>query len=204
MIYINDEIVKISEKTLEEAINTLPEWRKAQTLRFKHHKGRVESAFSYILLCEALREHGIMEPPTFVYGKEGQEGKPSLKEHPELYFNLSHCKQAVVCALAKHPVGVDVEALGRYNERLAAYTMNERELAEIAAAEDQDVVFTRLWTMKEATMKLTGEGIGTNVRDVLAAYTSYIIYNTRVNMEKGYVVTMAEFKNAEDHIKGVV
>lgn len=193
MIYINDEIGDISEKALEEALQMLPEWRKVQALQFKHHVGRVESTFSYLLLCEALRERGILEPPTFVYGKEGQEGKPSMKEHPELFFNLSHCKLAVVCAVAEHAVGVDVEALGRYSERLAAYTMNEKELAEIAAAADRDVAFTRLWTMKEATMKLTGEGIGTNVRDVLATHSYNIIYNTRVNKEKGYVVTMAEF-----------
>lgn len=197
MIYVNDNIEKISEKELEEAIKGLPEWRKAQTLRFKHHRGRVECAFSYILLCEALRERGITEPPTFVYGREGQEGKPSLAEHPEIHFNLSHCKHAVVCAVSERPVGVDVEALGRYSERLARYTMNEDEQAEIAAAEDKDVAFTRLWTMKEATAKLTGEGIGTNVREVLR--NSYnIITRTRVNIEKGYVVTVAKSLEADD------
>lgn len=197
MIYINDEIENISEKELDEALNMLPEWRKRQTLRLKHHKGRVESVFSYLLLCEALRERGIMEAPTFVYGKEKNEGKPSLLEHPELFFNLSHCKHGVACAVSEHPVGVDIEVLGRYKERLALYTMNEKELAEIAAAEDKDTAFTRLWTMKEATMKLTGEGIGTNVRDVLTTHSSNIIYNTRVNQEKGYVVTLAEYREAD-------
>lgn len=198
MIYINDDIEIISEKQLEEAINRLPEWRKAQTLRFKHHRGRVESAFSFLLLCKALRERGITEYPTFIYGKEGQEGKPSLKEHPELYFNLSHCKHAVVCAVAEHPIGVDVEMLGRYSERLAKYTMNEDELAEIAVAEDKDIAFTRLWTMKEAATKLTGLGISTNVRDVLS-HSSNIIYNTRICTEKGYVVTLAEFAKDVQH-----
>lgn len=192
MIYINDKIEEISEKTLQEAINALPEWRKEQTMRFKHQRGRIECAFSYLLLCDALRERGILEPPTFIYGKEGQDGKPSLAEHPNLFFNLSHCKHAVACALADHPVGIDIEAMGRYSEQLAKYTMNEEECAEIEAAEDKDVAFTRLWTMKEATMKLTGEGIGTNVREVLK-HSSNIIYKTQVNLEKGYVVTLATF-----------
>lgn len=192
MIYINDKIEEISEKTLQEAINALPEWRKEQTMRFKHQRGRIECAFSYLLLCDALRERGILEPPTFIYGKEGQDGKPSLAEHPNLFFNLSHCKHAVACALADHPVGIDIEAMGRYSERLAKYTMNEEECAEIEEAEDKDVAFTRLWTMKEATMKLTGEGIGTNVREVLK-HSSNIIYKTQVNLEKGYVVTLATF-----------
>lgn len=195
MIYVNDNIDNISEKELQEVINALPDWRKAQTMRFKHQRGRIESAFSYLLLCEALRERGIKEPPTFIYGKEGNDGKPSLKEHPELFFNLSHCKRAVVCAVSEQPVGIDVEMLGHYSERLANYTMNADELAEIAAASDKDLAFTRLWTMKEATMKLTGEGIGTNVRDVLR--NTSIIYNTRVCVEKGYVVTSAEYASPE-------
>lgn len=194
MFYINDKIENIDDNLLEKAIEALPAWRRAQTMRFKHRRGRIESAFSYLLLCDALRERGIVVPPTFIYGKEGKEGKPSLKEHPELFFNLSHCKHAVACALADHPVGIDIEALGRYTDSLARYTMNEDELTEIAKAENQDIAFTRLWTMKEATMKLTGEGIGTNVRDVLS-HTSNIIYNTRVNIERGYVVTLATFKS---------
>lgn len=198
MIYVNDNIRKITEKQLLEAINSLPEWRKVQTMRFKHHQGRVESAFSYLLLCEALRERGILEPPTFVYGTEGNSGKPSMKEHPELFFNLSHCRHAIACALDEHPVGIDIETLGRYSERLACYTMNEAELAEIATAEDKDIAFTRLWTMKEAAMKLTGEGISTNVRDVLS-HSSNIIYSTRVCAEKGYVVTLAEYAKDVQH-----
>lgn len=194
MIYVNDDIENISEQELEKAIQTLPEWRKEQTLRFKHHRGRVECVFSYLLLCEALHDRGIKEYPTFIYGKEGKEGKPSLAEHSKIFFNMSHCRKAVACAVAEHSVGIDIETLGRYNERLVEYTMNDKEKAEIAAAEDQDIAFTRLWTMKEATMKLTGEGISTNVRNMLN-YSSNIIYKTTVNIEKGYVVTLAEYES---------
>ena len=188
MIYLEDNLSKYSGNALEELINELPEWRRVQAMRFKHERGRLECALSYALLCQGLKEMGYDLQPTFIYG---DNGKPSLKELPELHFNLSHCKRAVVCAVSDHPVGIDAEVLGRYSERLAQYTMNEDELAEIAAAKDKDVAFTRLWTMKEAAMKLTGEGIGTNVRNVLDR-SSNIIYRTRVCVEKGYVVTLAE------------
>lgn len=192
MIHINDHIEAITEKELAEAISTLPEWRKAQAMRFRHNRGRVESAFSYLLLCDALRERGIMDPPTFVYGQEGNEGKPSLAEHPLLFFNMSHCKHAVACVVADYPVGIDIEATGRYTERLAQHTMNEDELAEIAASENKDLAFTRLWTMKEAAAKLSGQGISTHVRDLLR-YSSNNIYKTIINKEKQYVVTMAKY-----------
>lgn len=189
MIYLEEDLSKYSEKALEELMEELPTWRRTQAMRFKHNRGRLECALSYTLLCRGLKEMGYDLQPTFDYGKDG---KPTLRELPEVHFNLSHCKHAVVCAIAQHPVGVDVEALGRYSERLAKYTMNEQELAEINAAENKDVAFTTLWTMKEATMKLTGEGIGTNVRNILAD-SSNIIYNTRANNDKGYVITVAKF-----------
>ena len=189
MIYLEDNLSKYSGNALEELINELPEWRRVQAMRFKHERGRLECALSYALLCQGLKEMGYDLQPTFIYG---DNGKPSLKELPELHFNLSHCKQAVVCALANHPIGVDIEALGRYTEQLAKYTMNEEELAEINNAEDKDVAFTILWTKKEATMKLTGDGIGTNVRNVLSDSFN-IIYITRACVERGYVFTLAKY-----------
>lgn len=194
MLYIDESIANLNAEALDAALAALPAWRRAQALRYKHQRGQAECALSYLLLCRALRERDIEVQPTFDYG---ENGKPRLLELPDVHFNLSHCKTAVVCTVSEEPVGVDVETLGRYSERLARYTMNEKELAEIARSSDHDLAFTRLWTMKEATMKLTGEGISTNVRDVLAAHSYNIIYRSRVNVERGYVVTEAEFASEE-------
>lgn len=192
MIYINDKIAEIGEKELDELISGLPEWRRLQALRFKHLQGRKECALSYRLLCEALEGMGHSVQPTFVYEKYG---KPSLVELPMIHFNLSHCRAAVACAVDSVPVGVDVEMLGRYNEQLAQYTMNTEEQQEIAQSENPDETFTRLWTMKEATMKLIGEGISTNVRAILATHSSNIIYRTELNRERQYVVTVAKWRS---------
>lgn len=190
MIYINDKIKDFTEKDIETAIERLPEWRKEQTLRFKHATQRRECVLSYLLLCQALQERGIEIKPTFIYS---DNGKPKFKEIPTLHFNMSHCKVAVACAISDDEVGIDVECTGRYSERLARYTMNEEEMARIQQSEDPDREFTLLWTMKEATAKLSGEGISTNMRDILLD-SSNIIYRSVVEKEKGYVVTMAQWK----------
>lgn len=188
MIYINDKIEKITERELSYIIERLPEWRRAQMYRFKHLQGQKECAISYDLLCQGLRERGHDVLPTFVYG---QNGKPTLMELPDVHFNLSHCRVAVACAVSDEEVGIDVEVLGRYKPTLARHTMNAEELQEIANADSPDIAFTRLWTMKEAYAKLTGEGLTTNVRELLS-HSSNIIYKTIVSVEKGYVVTMAK------------
>lgn len=162
MIYLNDDIAGFD---LERALPLLSDQRREQTLKFRYELGRKTSAMAYLLLCEGLRqEYGIMERPLFEYG---EHGKPSIVGHPEIHFNLSHCREAVVCALSDHPVGIDVEAVRHYKESLARYTMNEEELRQILTAERPDVAFTRLWTMKEAVLKRTGEGLRNDLKNVL-------------------------------------
>lgn len=190
MIYVKIKSTEVAPEALESVIDALPAWRKAQVMRIRNEQGRRNCALAYELLCEMLRERGIATRPTFVYAPDG---KPGMLELPELHFNLSHCATAVACAISDREVGIDIETLGRFKESLAAYAMNEAEYRSIMEAEDRDRAFTRLWTMKEATAKLTGEGIGTNMRNVLA-HSYNIIYNTTIYEEVGCVMTTAQHK----------
>lgn len=183
-LYIND---CLSTFSLEAALPLLSEQRHEVCMRFTHRQGRLTCAAAYLLLCEALqKEFGISEKPIFEYG---EHGKPRLQGFPDIHFNLSHCRQAVACMVATRPVGVDVESIGRYSESLAAYTMNVDEQQRIVASGRPDIEFTRLWTMKEAVLKLSGEGIGgRSLKDVL---TGREHIETSVHLSAGYVCSVA-------------
>ena len=153
MVYIDEHI---DDFDLQAALTEISEQRRLQALRFKFERGQRTCVLAYLLLKKALREeYGLTENPLFEYGPHG---KPFIVGHPEIHFSLSHCREAVACAVSDRPVGIDVESVQRYRESLAQYTMNEQEQQQIAAAERPDVAFIRLWTMKEARLKLTGEG----------------------------------------------
>lgn len=161
-IFLNDDIEHFD---FEAALPLLSEQRREQALKFKHDLGRKTCAAAYLLLCEGLRrEYGITEPPVFEYG---EHGKPRIVGHPDIHFNMSHCREAAICALSSHPVGVDVESIREYHESLVRYTMNEREVQEIEQAERPAVAFIRLWTMKEAVLKHAGIGISNDVKHAL-------------------------------------
>ena len=150
---------------LQAALKEISEQRREQALKFKHEQGQRLCVLAYLLLKQALREgYGITENPVFEYN---EHGKPSIVGHPEIFFNLSHCKEAAVCVISDQPIGVDVESIREFKESLVNYTMNDDEIAQINSAEHPAAAFIRLWTMKEATMKLIGTGISNDLKTAI-------------------------------------
>ena len=182
MIYLNDDIAHFD---FEAALPQLSEQRREQALRFKHEQGRRTCAAAYLLLREGLRqEYGVTEPPVFEYG---EHGKPMLAGLPHIHFNMSHCREAAICVVADRPVGVDIESIREYKESLARYTMNDAELRQIRQAEWPAVAFIRLWTMKEAVLKLSGRGIMGDMKHVLTGTEEV---KTVINEKKGYIYSV--------------
>jgi 4'-phosphopantetheinyl transferase len=175
---------------LRAALHQISAQRREQALRFKFEHGQRTCVLAYLLLKRALEEEfGFTENPLFEYG---EHGKPSVVGHPEFFFNLSHCKEAVACAVSRQPIGIDVESVGRYQESVARYTMNVDEMEQIHQSEAPEVIFTRLWTMKEARLKLTGEGINDDIKQVLCE-TEKKRYTTVECLQQGYIYTVCEF-----------
>ena len=185
MFYLNDDIGHFD---VAAALPLLSQQRREQCLKFRHELGRKTCAAAYLLLCEGLRrEYGIVERPVFEYN---EHGKPAIVGHPDIHFNLSHCSEAAVCIVSDHPVGIDVETVRPYKESLARYTMNDDELAQICQAPRPDVAFIRLWTQKEAVLKLQGTGIRNDMKDVLTSFRGQLA--TTVSPNGRYVYTIAE------------
>lgn len=193
MIYVNEHIETLD---LESALQSISAQRREQALRYKHEQGQRQCVAAYLLLKQALREQeGITENPVFEYG---EHGKPSIVGHPELFFSLSHCKEVTACVLSRRPVGIDVESVGRYRESVARYAMSDNEMHQIQQAEHPEVMFTRLWTMKESLLKLTGEGINDQMKQVLENLTSHSSplipyhFTTTERLDKNYILTVCE------------
>ncbi len=175
----------ITDFDLDAALANISEQRREQALRFKFDQGRRLCVLAYLLLKQGLRElYGITDNPIFEYN---EHGKPAIIGHPEIFFNLSHCKEAVVCAISNRPIGIDVESIREYKECLVHYTMNEAEIKEIEAASNPAAAFIRLWTMKEAALKLIGTGISDNLKTVLTCH-SELHYSTHTTPHYIYTV----------------
>ncbi len=111
-----------------------------------------QSAAAGRLLCRLLGEAVTVE--------HDEHGAPHLPQHPGLAVSISHCRTAVAVAVNRcGPVGIDVESRRRVADGLVRRVCTEAEQAAVATAADPTMAFLRLWTRKEAVLKLRGTGI---------------------------------------------
>ncbi len=94
-------------------------------------------------------------------------GKKRIKDgQPQIHFSVSHNDQmAVVAVSAQTNLGVDVEAFDLpCNEDVVAEFFSPAERANLDTQNQtqRNQQFARLWTLKEAYSKLTGEGFAAN------------------------------------------
>lgn len=174
--------------TEEEILRLLPlvsEERREEALRYKHLFGQFACLKSYVMLRELLEQRGLVHPFHFDYN---EHGKPFLKDHPEIHFNLSHCKNGIAVVIASHPVGIDIESYRKVSDSLIRYTMNEEEQRIIRESDDPVRMFTEYWTKKEAVFKLRGTGITRSLHELLEGDEQV---ETTVNEAKRYVCSLA-------------
>ncbi|GAB4527731.1 MAG: 4'-phosphopantetheinyl transferase superfamily protein [Anaerolineae bacterium] len=92
------------------------------------------------------------------------QGKPYLLDFPDLHFNLSHAEDRALLAVAKTPVGIDLD----YERSLVpgvwaqmidmAFTAEEQTALHALPEAERHRAFYRTWVRKEALMKARGEG----------------------------------------------
>lgn len=90
--------------------------------------------------------------------------KPYLKDS-NIYFNISHDKNTTVLVTSDKEIGVDIEYY-TYKESVMKRYYNEFEQQEIINSNNKEYEFTRIWVMKEAFVKMKGQGISYGLQNV--------------------------------------
>lgn len=157
-VYIADAMVLKDEQLYIRLYTGLDASRRAKADRFIFEKDKRLSVAAGALLQYALKMENAREPSVNIT----PNGKPYLVGEDDLYFNLSHSEDMVMCAISEKEVGCDVEKKAELDYSVAKYVMTEYELDRIYGQKnytEQQEMFYRLWTLKESYMKATGLGI---------------------------------------------
>lgn len=157
MLYIFDKINELTDDFVEQSIPYLSVQRLEKVLSYRFLLDRKLSVAAYMLLRLSLKESFcIDEPVVFSYGKNG---KPFLRDYPCIYFNLSHCKNAVACVVSYSEIGVDIEEITPVSDDLAKRVLTAYEFEAYKTSENPSLQFFKYWVIKESYLKKTGQGI---------------------------------------------
>ena len=129
-----------------------------------------------ILLDTAMHDAGVDK-----YGiATGPNGKPYLDGHEGIFFNISHSGDLAALALSDMEIGTDIQVIRHFKDSLVNYVFNPEEISLARKIDpggsDADMIYTRLWTMKEAVMKHSGLGISLEPKNIVLKYDSGHFY----------------------------
>lgn len=153
----------LKEGTFWSQLNKVEEERRIKIQNMRDQKTKMCSLSAGSLLHFALcRELGLLMDSAGPFSIGYQEGgKPFLKEHPGVFFNLSHSGEYVCCAIGREPVGVDIQRHIRVKEGLAERFFTKEDKKRLAECKEQErkLLFFRMWSIKESYIKLNGKGL---------------------------------------------
>lgn len=200
MIFVTTTDALADEKLYEKAYSLIPEYRKVKVDKMKMRENKLQTVTAGLLLNYAVGKwsNRVNEECDSVYYENvdifsvieannqcfdyeidyNSQGKPYFLLFREIFFNISHSSNYVVCAIGDKPVGIDIEGGRKGRQNLARRFFDRAESDWIEEAES-DERFFRIWTLKEAYGKATGCG----VLDIL----DKIVYRLEYGEIKAYI-----------------
>ena len=200
MIFVTTTDSLTDEKLYEKAYSLIPEYRKTKADKMKMRENKLKTVTAGLLLNYAVGKWSIKTEerdyktdenlyekvdiislieannPYFDYEiAYNSQGKPYFLSNREIFFNISHSSNYVAC---DRPVGIDIEKARKGRQNLAKRFFDISE-AEWIKECDSDQRFFRIWTLKEAYGKATGQG----VLDIL----DKIVYRLEKGKMKAYM-----------------
>lgn len=155
--------LNISNKQIAEELTNIlspDEMARADRFRFEEHKNRFIAARGFLRKIISYYLQISSREITFKYS---DRGKPELANN-NLKFNLSHSQDTALYALTNNNlIGIDLEYL-RSNvecDKIAQrfFSPAESELINSLPPKQKTQTFFHFWTIKEAYLKATGEGL---------------------------------------------
>lgn len=109
------------------------------------------------------QEYALFLPEASI--EKGVYGKPFLPDYPQIQFSISHCDGMAACGISDRTIGVDIERIRPFSDKVARRILAEEELQM-----EQDLTpetFFRYWTLKESYVKAIGTGLAHPMKEVI-------------------------------------
>ncbi|RKM56473.1 4'-phosphopantetheinyl transferase superfamily protein [Butyrivibrio sp. X503] len=169
-VYVLDALKEFSDKRFEEALKYVDEAQRDKILRFHFDADKKRSLAGLLLSYYAIFKEFGLAPKDITFDKN-KYGKPFVKDRDDIYYNISHSGNYVVCAIGSSPVGIDVQEHKNADLNIADRFFSKEEKEALATvgnkgAETEEEIlkkrkklFYDMWSLKEAYIKCIGIGL---------------------------------------------
>lgn len=132
--------------------------RRERISRFVSEKDKIVSLAAELLIRhEASRRLDI--PFSEIAFGYGEHGKPYILNDKSYYFSVSHSDNCIAFAGEAFPIGIDVERISQGKMKTAKRFFTANEYGLIEKCSDPNSAFYKIWTSKEAYVKMLGTGL---------------------------------------------
>ena len=139
--------------------------KRARILRYRNIIDRKRSVCAEMLAKKAIADRFSVSPGEVELSAD-DKGKPVCKNF-KIELSLTHSGDYAACAISDVPIGIDIQKIVPYNPRVAGKVCSKAELEAIEKSGDRAAEFIKLWTKKEAVLKMQGTGFNQSIKDCL-------------------------------------
>lgn len=159
---IQIKILLIDSKESYEQYSYLEQFvskeRRKKIFKLKKETKKILSLFAELLLRTDLLQRKLEEQELIVI-RRGACGKPMIEGKGVYHFSISHSENAVVFVSGNQELGIDCEKVRTIETSSFGRWLSKEEQKVLNESKDSLDAFFRIWTAKEAFVKMTGEGI---------------------------------------------
>lgn len=166
MILKTFDINNLTPELYDYWYNIMSDIKKEKVNKLKLEDAKKSTVAGEMLVRETLCEMFNISNTeiSFCYNSQG---KPYVENY-NIFFNISHSHNMVICGISEKEIGVDIEKIRPVNLNVAKKVCLENELDYIFGKNNRDYNsdseiyikrFFEIWTGKEAYFKCTGTGI---------------------------------------------
>ncbi|MGN0164272.1 MAG: 4'-phosphopantetheinyl transferase family protein [Candidatus Ornithomonoglobus sp.] len=162
--------------------------RREKIERLRRDRAKIMSLLTGLLIRKEISEQLSIPPKELAFGY-GEHGKPYLLNNENYHFSVSHSGNCIAFAGCDAPVGIDVERIREAKLKIARRFFTKNECSFIEKSAEPDTDFFKIWTAKEAYVKMLGTGLSKSL-------TSFDVLNNSLNcgfctrLLPGYALTV--------------
>ena len=184
---------------LHEFYNEIYEYKKNKINKYIKNNDKLRSIIGELLLKSILEEKYNIQYKNVIFNVN-KYGKPYM-DNNNIYFNISHSLDYVICATSNKEIGIDIEKIRPVNINVVKQFATENEIKYILKNSNHTYKHLfEIYTLKEAYFKMKG----TNLNSLKSV--EFIINNNQIKCSdsniivtlkkdiKNYVIAICEKK----------